>query len=289
MPVITDELLKGIAARPQLWAPLNPTYVKTHKSAPGTVRSWFRQMRAADFERATAVASADTGEFFLVAHDLQPWSVLDTQRVVEHETKAHYESPWWDWPFVERASGAFGFFRNDPPAQKPALEEAWKTRPRWLPFRVPTFSPALWREAACEAQRQLDKPSILGTAVSPPMAPIFSSKVPTSSGALTMDVCERALHNARRTVDPDAIFRARFILVYDTQTREIVRARLYEVLPPGVYRVTRTPLYKGQPRHLWVSPYDERGLRARFWSVALWDHRRIAKAYRGDPATIPLR
>jgi hypothetical protein len=69
-------------------------------------------------------------------------------------------------------------------------------------------------------------------------------------------------------------------LVFDTTTRQIVRS--FRPIPPGCYRVTRLPLFKGQPRHLWVSPYDEHGcLRLRFHSLPRWIDQR-----RGDPVRL---
>lgn len=49
-----------------------------------TVREWFRQMRAADFERDVALISAEShGSFFIVAPMLLPWTLFDTQDVVD--------------------------------------------------------------------------------------------------------------------------------------------------------------------------------------------------------------
>lgn len=57
-----------------------------------TVRSWFRQMRAADFARDSAKATSTEGGFFWKVHpDLQGWTLFDTQRVIDRETRPHYE------------------------------------------------------------------------------------------------------------------------------------------------------------------------------------------------------
>lgn len=83
-----EEAIATIKKYPKSWAPRNQHYVKTHVSAPGTVRAWFRQMRAADVERAMHVEWAFDGLPPVVR---RPWTVFDTQRVVDRETAAHYD------------------------------------------------------------------------------------------------------------------------------------------------------------------------------------------------------
>lgn len=59
-----------------------------------TVRAWFRQMRAADFARDVQFVSATVGPyFFSVRKELLPWTLFDTQQVVDRETAAHYRTP----------------------------------------------------------------------------------------------------------------------------------------------------------------------------------------------------
>jgi hypothetical protein len=87
--VINDGLVAHMEEYPWRWAPQNPHYVKT----PGTVRQWFRAMRAADFERVAGAPNNTTS-----VHDLVgiigpiawPWNLFDTQTVVDRETAAHY-------------------------------------------------------------------------------------------------------------------------------------------------------------------------------------------------------
>lgn len=90
-----DEALAGITTLPGVWAPSNPHYMKTHVNAPGTVRQWFRQMRAADFERDLYSALARDGVggvdlYMLTNPERAAWTLFDTQKVVDRETAAHY-------------------------------------------------------------------------------------------------------------------------------------------------------------------------------------------------------
>jgi hypothetical protein len=63
-----------------------------------TVRQWFRQMRAADFERDVLRVAPSPGEFIYVQPALRPWTLFDTQAVVERERKAFYmpDGEWLD-------------------------------------------------------------------------------------------------------------------------------------------------------------------------------------------------
>lgn len=100
---LTNENLDMMAAVPAIFAPENPYYRKTHVNAPGTVRSWFRKMRAADFERAVngvAATGPDVQQArvmrwrrFYPFDYLPPWTLFDTQQVVDRETANHYR-PW---------------------------------------------------------------------------------------------------------------------------------------------------------------------------------------------------
>lgn len=82
---LSDELLAWIRDNPQTFAPANRYYVKNHVNAPGTVRGWFREMRAADFHRAlpgNGVVGWVTG--------WEKWTLFDTMKVVDRETAPHY-------------------------------------------------------------------------------------------------------------------------------------------------------------------------------------------------------
>lgn len=84
---ITEMLIVEMEFSPWRWSPKDPYYQKNHASAPGTVRSWFRKMRAADFERQI--------EFRKSLPGIVPWhwTLFDTQQVVDRETAAHYLKP----------------------------------------------------------------------------------------------------------------------------------------------------------------------------------------------------
>jgi hypothetical protein len=95
---IREDLIAWIRDNPKTFAPANPHYVKTHRNAPGTVRQWFRQMRAADFARDRTFATGgprafEEGAFWWTPTELRPWTLFDTQQVVERETAAHYLRP----------------------------------------------------------------------------------------------------------------------------------------------------------------------------------------------------
>lgn len=102
---ITDLTLADIETYPQQWRPRNPHYAKNPANTTLTVRSWFRQMRAADFERdllkAVAINGVDGIDIVSACHAfddaLDPfpnkWTLFDTQKVVDRETAAHYLRP----------------------------------------------------------------------------------------------------------------------------------------------------------------------------------------------------
>lgn len=57
-----------------------------------SVRQWFREMRAADFERDVAFKSKSLcGSFFVVQPELISWTLFDTQQVVDRETARTYD------------------------------------------------------------------------------------------------------------------------------------------------------------------------------------------------------
>lgn len=79
--------------------PQNPHYVKSHTSAPGTVRHWFRTMRAADFARSMG-SPVSVGSYTVILRGQtvhiggdEPWTLFDTQKIVDRETAAHYARP----------------------------------------------------------------------------------------------------------------------------------------------------------------------------------------------------
>jgi hypothetical protein len=83
---ITDELIAWMRDRPGTFAPANPYYRKTHVNARGTVRQWFRAMRAADFARdlppcwknpLIRLKGIDYG-----------WTLFDTMKVVDRITES---------------------------------------------------------------------------------------------------------------------------------------------------------------------------------------------------------
>lgn len=70
-----------------------------------TVRSWFRQMRAAEFEKDVATVSRESnGTFFIIRPELLRWTLFDTQAVVNWETAATYHDSGMfgiGWSFVD--------------------------------------------------------------------------------------------------------------------------------------------------------------------------------------------
>jgi hypothetical protein len=101
---IDDALITDILLNPKALAPRNPHYQKNHVSAPGTVRSWFRKMRAADCVRDISFATDSWGALAAVRPHLRPWTLFDTQQVVVRETAAHYREvtayeKFWGAPF----------------------------------------------------------------------------------------------------------------------------------------------------------------------------------------------
>lgn len=90
MPV--DRAIALIENYPEGWQPQNRHYVKNHVNAPGTVRSWFRQMRAADFARSIH----PNAPLFRIHGVDAEWTLFDTQKVIDRETAAHYERPTFD-------------------------------------------------------------------------------------------------------------------------------------------------------------------------------------------------
>lgn len=102
-----DIHVDSMARMPERWRPANPYYQKTHLNAPGTVRAWFRAMRAADFERDCRKWTAfspfnktlgpwDDGSGLLRFTSHEPylqWTLFDTRKVIDRETAAHYAKP----------------------------------------------------------------------------------------------------------------------------------------------------------------------------------------------------
>lgn len=107
-----DHYVGWMEKSPYTWRPGNPYYVKTHVNAPGTVRAWFRQMRAADFKRDKKLWTAmsrgyagvsrdwvrglDDGRAFTYFYWFKPypegvWTLFDTQQVVDRETAWVYQ------------------------------------------------------------------------------------------------------------------------------------------------------------------------------------------------------
>jgi hypothetical protein len=113
--VIDDFRIQDIEVGPAYYAPKNPFYQKNHLNAPGTVRQWFRQMRAADFardvQRLTAMSCQpelggpfDAGSVLRRYWAVEPWygvwTLFDTQQVVDRETAAHYWKPTETFSFA---------------------------------------------------------------------------------------------------------------------------------------------------------------------------------------------
>lgn len=101
---IDESRIADILCWPPAYAPRNPYYVKSHATAPGTVRAWFRRMRAEEFWRDAAKATSTEGGYFWKVHtDLQGWTLFDTLKVVDRETAAHYAKPG-TWGAVVRST-----------------------------------------------------------------------------------------------------------------------------------------------------------------------------------------
>jgi hypothetical protein len=64
--------------------------VRAYQNGHLTVRQWFRKMRAADFEKALPGRGLVK---WVSSIEAQPWTVLDTQKVVNRETAAFYLVP----------------------------------------------------------------------------------------------------------------------------------------------------------------------------------------------------
>jgi hypothetical protein len=93
---LSDELLAWIRDNPRTFAPANPYYQKNHVNAPGTVRQWFRQMRAADFERELSRFTASELAARATGNAEGGWLLFDTMKVVDRETAATYRANnWW--------------------------------------------------------------------------------------------------------------------------------------------------------------------------------------------------
>lgn len=153
---VSDELVAWMRDSPRMFEPANPIYRKTHVNAPGTVRSWFRKMRAADFERA--VESTIHGRFF-VGIDARPWTLFHTQTVVDRETAAHYLKPGPGSIYFVHGGRVLGKIDD--------IEWPWRRRE--------------WREPL----RGLGLTDL--SVDDRPRYPIFSSKVPSSSRGITAD------------------------------------------------------------------------------------------------------
>lgn len=112
-PPIDDSRIRDILCWPPAYAPKNPYYQKNHVSAPGTVRSWFRKMRAADFERSVGQPVTFSG-YTVVLRGLtvhvgqnEPWTLFDTQKVIDRETADTY------FTYSGRSRVACRFVRED--------------------------------------------------------------------------------------------------------------------------------------------------------------------------------
>jgi hypothetical protein len=97
--VIHNWLMVDIETNPSCYAPKNPCYVKNHVNAPGTVRSWFRKMRAADWQRDTELEWLWSGGFTLQSDVDEHWTLFDTLKVVDRETAATYRVPEFTFNF----------------------------------------------------------------------------------------------------------------------------------------------------------------------------------------------
>lgn len=121
----TPAYIDRIERDPKNWSPTNPYYVKSHVNAPGTVRSWFRTLRAADFARDTALTALYGGGLVLRSELQARWTLFDTQQIVDRETARTYLVPTFAFRFVVTDTVPPGCIIFDVELWRKWLQEKW--------------------------------------------------------------------------------------------------------------------------------------------------------------------
>lgn len=198
---ITDAIIDEMLRHPDAWAARNPSYRKTHVNAPGTVRAWFRKMRAADFERH--VARTVYGTFF-IAIDQKPWTLFDTQTVVNRETAAYYLQPARDTIYFCNGGRVVGKIEGIDWSDITTCYERGG-QPEWdmTDYR----RDVQW--LGLDRSQVIERP-LAGLSVEAVQKPIFHSQVPTSGRGITRDDLKRFVSDDDlRRIGRSALQRAR--------------------------------------------------------------------------------